>query len=58
MELANQLDMDTEEMPSKHPGTLQCWKMLENWVEKSGDDAMICVLCDALYASVVSHGSD
>ena len=50
VELADELDMNTDEIPHKRPGNLPCRRMLENWVEKNGDSAMICVLCDALYA--------
>ena len=38
------------------PGTLQCRRMLEN--KKDGDNAMICVLSDALYACGLQHVAD
>ena len=52
VELADELDMITDEIPRKRPANLRCGRMLENWVEKNGDNAMICVLCDALYMHV------
>ena len=56
MDLANELDMDmyTDNIPSKRPGTLQCRRMLE----KDGDNAMICVLSDALYACGLQQVAD
>ena len=58
MDLANELDMETDNIPSKRPGTLQCRRMLDNWAKKCGDNAMICVLCDALYESGLQHVAD
>ena len=58
MELAIELDMDTDDIPHNWLGTLQCQRMLEKWVKKWGDDAMICVLCDALYARGLKHVAD
>ena len=58
VELADELDMNTDEIPHKRPGNLRCRRMLENWVEKNGDNAMICVLCDALYACGLQHVAD
>ena len=58
MELAAELDVETDEIPSKLSGNLQCRRMLDNWAKKCGDNAMICVLCDALYACQLQHVAD
>ena len=58
MDLANELDVNTDNIPYKRSGTLQCRRMLENWVEENGDNAMICVLSDALYACGLQHVAD
>ena len=58
VELADELDTNTDEIPHKRPGNLPCRRMLENWVEKNGDNAMICVLSDALYACGLQHVAD
>jgi hypothetical protein len=58
MELAAELDMETDEIPSKRPGTLQCQKMLKDWCKECCDKAVVCVLCDALYACGLQHVAD
>ena len=58
IDLANELDMNTDNIPSKLSGVLQCRRMLENWVKKDGDNAMICVLSAALYACGLQHVAD
>ena len=49
-DLAFELDVEPVEMLSTCPSKRQCYRMLEEWHKKRADDAMICVLCDALYA--------
>ena len=58
MELADELDMETDEIPSKLSGNLQCRRMLANWLKKCDDNALICVLCDALYACGLQRVAD
>ena len=58
MELADELDVDIDKVPSQLSGALQCRRMLENWDKKCRDNAMICVLCDALYACGLQHVAD
>ena len=58
MDLANELDVNSDGIPSKLSGTLQCRRMLDKWAEKWGDSAMICMLYDALYACRLQHVAD
>ena len=57
-DLAFALDIEFVETVTRQPSKQQCYKLLEQWVEKSGDNAMICVLCDALYACGLQHVAD
>ena len=44
MQLAVELDMDSDDLPSRQPSTVHCKKMLEEWVEKSGDNTVTGVV--------------
>ena len=57
-DLAFELDMEPVEMLSTHLSRRQCYRMLEEWHKKRADDAMICVLCDALYACQLQDVAD
>jgi hypothetical protein len=58
MELAEELDMKTDDIPSKGPVTFQCQRMLKTWRKKCGDNAVVCVLCDALYGCRLEEVAD
>jgi hypothetical protein len=58
MELAEELDMKTDDIPSKAPGSTQCQRMLKNWHKTCGDSGVVCVLCDALYACGLEQVAD
>jgi hypothetical protein len=58
MELAEELNTEIDDIPSKVPGNLLCQKMLKNWHKKNGDNAVVCVLCDVLYECGLQQVAD